>query len=109
HVLDLADAHVLALESTGDPARDEGPAVTCNLGTGAGFSIRQVLSATESVVGHPIPARSGPRRAGDPPVLVAAADRARELIGWQPRRGSLEEIIGSAWTWRRRHPNGYEA
>jgi UDP-glucose 4-epimerase len=108
HVLDLADAHLLALKATGNPPdTDDGPALTCNLGTGAGFSIREVLSAGERIVGHPIPARSGPRRPGDPPILVAAADRARELLGWQPRRGSLEEIIGSAWAWRRRHPNGY--
>jgi UDP-glucose 4-epimerase len=107
HVLDLAEAHLLALKATEGDSNGNEPALACNLGTGTGFSIRQVLAATEAVVGHAIPARSGPRRAGDPPVLVAAADRARDLIGWQPRRGSLEEIIGSAWAWRRHHPNGY--
>jgi UDP-glucose 4-epimerase len=105
HVLDLARAHLLALEATGAPAG--AGALVCNLGTGTGFSIRQVLAAAEAAVGHPIAVRSGPRRAGDPPVLVAASARARDLLGWSPQRGSLEEIIGSAWAWRRRHPDGY--
>jgi UDP-glucose 4-epimerase len=102
HVEDLADAHVLALDATakGD-ARTDAP-LACNLGAGRGFSNREVLAAAEQVVGHPIRHSVGPRRAGDPPVLVAAIDRAREVLGWTPRRSSLEAMIGSAWAWERR-------
>jgi UDP-glucose 4-epimerase len=113
HVTDLADAHVLALDATapGDPRTDaagNGPALlVCNLGNGGGFSVRQVLEAAEALVGRPVPHRIGPRRAGDPPILVASAARAAEVLGWRPQRPSLEEIIGSAWAWRRAHPDGY--
>jgi UDP-glucose 4-epimerase len=103
HVADLADAHLMALEATdpGDRRADE--ALVCNLGIGAGFSVRQVVDAAAAVVGRPIPETIGPRRAGDPPVLVAAADRAREVLGWAAARPTLEGMIGSAWTWRRAH------
>jgi UDP-glucose 4-epimerase len=96
HVLDLADAHLAALELTGgrSPLRE-----VCNLGSGSGFSVREVLSAAERVLGRPIPHVLGPRRTGDPPALVASNDRAREVLGWTPRRGSLEEMIASAWRW----------
>jgi UDP-glucose 4-epimerase len=104
HVEDLARAHLLALEATGST----GPgAVRLNLGTATGFSVAQVVTAAEAAVGRPIGARVGPRRAGDPPVLVAAADRARSVLGWQARQSTLEEMIGSAWAWRVRHPHGY--
>jgi UDP-glucose 4-epimerase len=104
HVLDLADAHLAALELTGSmPAGFE----VANLGSGAGFSVRQVVDAAGSVVGRPVPHIVGPRREGDPPVLVAANGRARELLGWEARRGTLDEMIGSAWAWRREHPEGY--
>ena len=101
HVADLADAHLAALEATGatDPRTDS--ALVCNLGIGAGFSVRQVVDAAAAVVGRPIPQAMGPRRVGDPPVLVAAADRAREVLGWTAARPTLEEMIGSAWAWRR--------
>jgi len=107
HVLDLADAHLAALEATapGDP-RSDTPLV-CNLGSGGGFSVRNVLTAAEQVVGRPVPQVVGPRRAGDPPVLVAAIERAAALLGWLPLRSSLEEMIGSAWDWRQTHPKGY--
>ena len=101
HVVDLADAHLSALEWTADAA--PGSAEVCNLGSNTGFSVREVLASAESVVGRPIPHTFGPRRAGDPPSLVAATDRAREVLGWTPRRGSLEEMIGSAWSWTRTH------
>ena len=113
HVEDLAAAHVLALLAT-DPAdpRTGPPAgpcqpLICNLGSGTGFSNRQVVAAAEAVVGRGIAVRIGPRRAGDPPVLVAGADRATEVLRWRPRHGTIEEIIGSAWAWRRANPNGY--
>jgi len=104
HVEDLADAHIAALERTASsPAGLE----VCNLGSGSGFSVLEVLRAAESVVGRPVPHTIGPRREGDPPVLVASNQRAAEVLGWRPRRGSLEEMIGSAWSWHQRHPRGY--
>jgi UDP-glucose 4-epimerase len=112
HAEDLADAHLLALEATApsdsrtDPAADRGLLV-CNLGSGSGFSVREVLAAAEGVVGRPVPRVVGARRAGDPAVLVASSDRAGEVLGWSARRSTLERMIGSAWEWRRRHPDGY--
>jgi len=107
HVADLADAHARAIEATalGD-ARTDGPLI-CNLGNGGGFSIREVVTAAEAAVGSPIPFRVGPRRAGDPPVLVARSTRAAEVLGWRPQRPSLEAMVGSAWEWRQTHPAGY--
>jgi len=102
HVADLADAHVAALARTAGDGL-EVPLI-CNLGTSSGFSVREVLAAAAEVTGAPIPHTVGPRRAGDPPVLVASNDRARELLGWEPRRSTLP---GSAWAWRRGHPVGY--
>jgi UDP-glucose 4-epimerase len=108
-VVDLADAHLRALEATvpGD-ARTDTPLV-CNLGSGGGFSVREVLAAAEDVVGAPIPHVVIDRRPGDPPVLVATIERAAEVLGWRPARSSLEAMIRSAWEWRRRHPGGYAA
>jgi UDP-glucose 4-epimerase len=107
HVSDLADAHLRAIEATtpGDPRTAE--PLVCNLGNGGGFSILEVIAATESVVGRPIPTVIGPRRAGDPPVLVASSERAAEVLGWRPAQTSLEAMVGSAWSWRRAHPDGY--
>ena len=107
HVSDLADAHLRAIEATaqGDE-RTAGPLV-CNLGNGGGFSVREVITAAEAIVGHAIPFELGERRPGDPAVLVASAARAAEVLGWRPERPSLEEMIGSAWAWRQRHPGGY--
>jgi UDP-glucose 4-epimerase len=128
HVEDLADAHLAALELTvgqgrradaarADAARAEaaladsgqarGGLTVCNLGSGIGFTVFDVIRAAEAVVGHPIPYEVGPRRAGDPSALVASNGRARELLGWAPRRGTLEEMIGSAWRWLAAHPTGY--
>ncbi|MEA2673923.1 MAG: UDP-glucose 4-epimerase [Chloroflexota bacterium] len=97
HVVDLADAHRLALEATapGDPRTES--IMICNLGSGRGFSVREVIAAVERVVGKPVPRVEGPRRPGDPPELVAAIDRAREVLGWTPARSTLDEMIGSAW------------
>lgn len=96
HVLDLADAHLAALELTGS-ARPGGEVF--NLGSGHGFSVQEVLAVAERVVGRSIPSSVGPRRGGDPPILVASSEKARKVLGWTPRRGSLEEMIGSAWRW----------
>ena len=107
HVNDLADAHVRAIEATapGDPRTAE--PLACNLGNGDGFSVREVVAAAEAVVGAPIPVTIGPRRLGDPPVLVARSDRAASVLGWRPAEPSLEAMVGSAWAWRRSHPAGY--
>lgn len=94
HVLDLADAHTAALELTAQP---DGGSLICNLGSGSGYSVLEVLRAAESVVGRPVPHVLGERRVGDPPVLVASHERAAALLGWRPRRGTLQEMIGSAW------------
>ena len=113
HVEDLARAHLLALEAT-DPsdtrigaAGGAGEPLICNLGSGTGFSNREVVAAAERVVGHAIPLLLGERRPGDPPMLVASSDRAREVLGWQPIRGTIDDMIGSAWEWRQTHPGGY--
>jgi UDP-glucose 4-epimerase len=115
HVADLADAHVAALLATDPADARTGPVgggstepVIANLGTSTGFSVKDVLRAAEAIVGKPIPHTVGPRRAGDPPVLVASNARAGEVLGWTPRRSTLEEMIGSAWAWRRNHPGGYD-
>jgi UDP-glucose 4-epimerase len=106
-VADLADAHVMALLATAsDDPRTDSPLV-CNLGNGDGFSVRQVLDTAEKVVGRAVPHRIAGRRPGDPPVLVASAKRAAEVLGWQPRRPLLQEMIDSAWSWRLRNPAGY--
>ncbi|MCB8950853.1 MAG: UDP-glucose 4-epimerase GalE [Ardenticatenales bacterium] len=102
HVIDLAQAHILALR-----ALDEGSRVY-NLGSGSGFSVRQVIETARAVTGHPIPAVVGPRRVGDPARLIASADKARRELGWQPRYADLHSIIESAWRWHVRHPRGYE-
>jgi len=105
HVDDLADAHTSALALT---AEVSGKHVVCNLGSGSGFSVIDVLEAAGSVVGKEVPHEIPGRREGDPPVLVASNARAREFLGWEPRHGTLAEMIGSAWEWRQRHPSGYE-
>jgi len=102
HVADLADAHVRALEATAPDDPRTNAALVCNLGIGDGFSVRQVVDAASAVVGRPIPTTRGPRRPGDPPILVAAVGRARDVLGWTAARPSLEGMIGSAWAWRRR-------
>ncbi|HET9613873.1 MAG TPA: UDP-glucose 4-epimerase GalE [Candidatus Limnocylindrales bacterium] len=100
HVEDLADAHLLALESTAEASE---PLSVFNLGNGGGFSVREVVAAAEAVVGSPVPIEMGPRRPGDPPVLVASAARASAALGWRPARPTLEAMIGSAWAWRQRN------
>ncbi len=113
HVVDLADAHLRALEATAVDDLRTGPpsgavqAVVCNLGSGGGYSVRQILAAAERVLGRPVPHRIGPRRAGDPPILVADIARAAEMLGWYPANGALDSIIGSAWSWRAEHRGAY--
>lgn len=102
HVLDLADAHILALGSA-----EPGSLQFYNLGNGDGFSVRQVIQTAEQVVGRSIPTQVGPRRPGDPPVLVASSDRIQSELGWSPARGDLEMIIEDAWQFHKSHPRGY--
>ncbi|MGF7124938.1 UDP-glucose 4-epimerase GalE [Rhodococcus sp. BE178] len=94
HVLDLAEAHLLALESS-EPGRHR----IYNLGSGAGFTVREVISACERVTGLPITAEDAPRRAGDPAVLIASSDRAIDELGWKPEHTDLDEIVADAWTY----------
>ena len=107
HVSDLADAHLRAIDATApdDPRTDE--PLVCNLGNGDGFSIREVVATAEAVVGRAIPYTVGPRRAGDPPVLVARSSRAADILDWRPVRPTLDEMVGSAWRWRQAWPAGY--
>ncbi len=103
HVDDLAEAHLLALEKLAP-----GVALRLNLGTGRGHSVREVIRVAEEVTGKKVPVKEGPRRPGDPPVLVAAAGRARRELGWRPRYAELRPIVETAWNWHRSHPDGYD-
>lgn len=104
HVTDLAEAHYLALQKL----RSGAPSSIYNLGNGKGFSVNQVIDVTRRVTGHAIPSKVSPRRPGDPAVLVASAERAKQELGWQPQYESLETIVETAWQWFRRHPQGYQ-
>jgi UDP-glucose 4-epimerase len=101
HVVDLAQAHVQALEALHQGSR------TYNLGNGRGFTVKEVIAACREVTGHPIPARVGDRRPGDPPTLIASSERIREELGWEPRYPDLRTIVAHAWQWHRAHPHGY--
>ncbi|MEV5778679.1 UDP-glucose 4-epimerase GalE [Streptomyces antimycoticus] len=97
HVADLADAHLLALG-----AASAGEHLICNLGNGNGFSVREVIETVRQVTGHPIPEIAAPRRGGDPAVLVASAERAKERLGWRPTRADLAGIVADAWEFAQR-------
>jgi len=103
HVLDLAQAHILALQAL----QAGGPSRKCNLGNGRGFSILELIAVAREITGHPIPTEFGPRRPGDPAELIASSDTIRQDLGWKPKYTELETIIGMAWDWFQRHPNGY--
>lgn len=101
HVLDLADAHIAALD-------DLSSTRAYNLGCGGdGYSVGEVIATARAVTGHPIPVGVGPRRPGDPAVLVASSDRIRAELGWAPKHQDLRTIIESAWSWIQRHPRGW--
>jgi len=102
HVDDLAAAHLLALERL-----QPGQGLRYNLGTGRGYSVREVIRCVEEVSGKSVSVREGPRRPGDPPVLVAAADKVQRELGWQPRYTELRSIVDTAWNWHKSHPRGY--
>lgn len=102
HVTDIAKAHLLALS-----VLDSQPNQTINLGSSTGYSVREVIDEASRVVGAEIPVREAARRAGDPAVLVASNDRAREVLGWEPELSDLPIVLETAWRWHRGHPNGY--
>lgn len=103
HVSDLAQAHILAVEHL-DKARTGDQ---FNLGNGTGFSVKQVIQTVEKVTGMPVKVIIGPRRAGDPAVLVASSDKIKEALGWKPQYPDLEVIVDSAWKWVQKYPDGY--
>lgn len=104
HVLDLSQAHLLAVKHL----QAGGESEFINLGNGTGFSVLEVVEASRKVTGKPIEAVTAPRRAGDPSRLIADSRKARELLGWKPQFADLETIIESAWNWHQKHPHGYE-
>jgi UDP-glucose 4-epimerase len=99
HVLDVASAHILALSAQKSDS--------FNLGSGAGTSVREVLTACRKVSGHPIPTVEKPRRAGDPPRLVASSEKAKRELNWNPQFEDIQPIVESAWHWHVAHPKGY--
>ena len=104
HVVDLADAHVLALEYL----RKGGASDIFNLGNGQGFSVKEMIAAAEKATGRSIKVEIGARRAGDPAQLIASSEKARAVLGWKPQFTDVEQVIGTAWKWHESHPHGYE-
>jgi UDP-glucose 4-epimerase len=102
HVEDLAEAHLLALEKL-----EDGQSMLYNLGVGRGYSNREVIRIAEEVTGKNIPTKEGPRRPGDPPILVASSAKVERELGWKPRYGDLRAILETAWRWHKSHPRGY--
>ena len=105
HVDDLISAHSLALNYLEDGGKSE----QVNLGSSTGFSVQEIVAAAREATGHPIPSRIAPRRGGDPDILVADANKARQILGWVPQYDDIVAIISSAWRWHESHPNGYKS
>lgn len=103
HVLDLANAHICALHYL----REGGASNFFNLGTGRGFSVREIIDTAEKVTGQKIKTELGERRPGDPARLIASGEKARKILHWTPRFDDIEKIIATAWNWHKSHPNGY--
>ncbi len=101
HVIDLAQAHILALRALDQGSR------RYNLGNGQGFSVKEVIDVAREVTGHPIPAEVTARRPGDPAVLIAGSETIRDELGWTPQYPTLRDIIKTAWHWHKAHPHGY--
>lgn len=97
HVMDLVQAHILALGKL----RDGGKSDVYNLGSGEGFSVKEMIEAARKVTGHPIPAELAPRRAGDPATLIASSNKARNELGWEPKYENVEQMIQTAWNWHK--------
>ena len=102
HIGDLLSAHLLALA-----ALEEHDRLIYNLGSGNGFSVREVIEMARRVTGHPIPTVESPPRAGDSARLIASSDKIRRELGWDPQHDDLQDIIASAWEWHKSHPEGY--
>jgi UDP-glucose 4-epimerase len=103
HIDDLADAHVRALNLL-----KPGEGLKLNLGIGRGYSVREVIESCRRITGHKIPADLGPRRAGDPPELIADSTLAQKTLGWKPRYTEIDTIVATAWRWHQSHPQGYD-
>ena len=103
HISDLVSAHLLALEALGKRDR-----LIYNIGSGSGYSVREVIEMAREVTGHPIPALESPRRSGDPVRLVASSEKISRDLGWEPQHSDLKAILASAWDWHNTHPKGYE-
>jgi len=103
HISDLVSAHLLALDGLNERNK-----LIYNLGSGNGYSVREVIETARQITGHPIPARELPRRPGDSARLVASSDKIKKELGWKPQHDDLTEIIASAWDWHKSHPKGYE-
>lgn len=104
HVNDLAQAHILAMNYL----RAGNESNIFNLGNGVGFTVKEVIETARKVTGHAIPAKEEPRRAGDPSTLIASSEKAKEILGWDPKFADLETIITTAWNWHKNHPEGYD-
>lgn len=104
HVEDLIDAHILALNYL----KNGGQSDIFNLGSSQGFSVKEIVEMAREVTGKEIRAEIGPRRAGDPSILIASSEKAKKILGWKPSRTNIEQIIKDAWNWHSTHPNGYE-
>lgn len=103
HVEDLIEAHILAMNYL----IKEGQSNIFNLGSSQGFSVKEIIQTARNVTGHAIPAKIGARRAGDPSTLIASSEKAKTVLGWSPRRTSIEQIITDAWKWHQNHSDGY--
>ncbi|AGX02394.1 MULTISPECIES: UDP-glucose 4-epimerase GalE [Bacillus] len=103
HVEDLIGAHLLALQYLQNGGKSE----IINLGSGQGFSVKEMIEAVREVTGHEIPAKVVPRRSGDPSTLIASSEKAKTVLGWNPQRTSIKQIIEDAWSWHQAHPHGY--
>ncbi|MBI5841741.1 MAG: UDP-glucose 4-epimerase GalE [Chloroflexi bacterium] len=103
HIADLVSAHLLALE-----ALSEKDKLIYNLGSGNGYSVREVIDTARAVIGHAIPSTESPRRPGDPARLVASSEKIRRELGWKPEHENMKDVIASAWEWHKSYPKGYE-
>ena len=103
HAMDLADAHILAIEKL----EKEPASALYNLGSGSGFSNKEILETAKKITGIDIPVRFAPRRPGDPPVLIASSDKIKRELGWNPTRTHIDNIISTAWAWHSTHPDGF--
>ena len=105
HVTDLAQAHILALKYL----QAGNPSTAFNLGSNQGFSVQEIIQAARKVTQKAIPTEIAPRRGGDPDILIADSSRAKSILGWQPQYTDIQEIIKTAWTWKQKHPQGYQS